>query len=943
MPSPRSILYRRNRHARAARWSIALAFAMASTAPWAAPEQASRFYEDALQRYEKNDLPGSVLQLKNAIQQDAQLLAAHLLLGKALLRQGELKGAEAAFEQALKLGVSRAEVALPMGQLYLLQGEPRKLLDLVTLPGLPQHLHVEALTLRGTALSMSAQPAQATQAFAQARTLDPKSPLPLIAEAPLLLKSGERDRARATAQKATELAPRNAAAWQALGTVLQALGDAPGALAALDRSITLDDQLAEARIVRASLLFGNGRDADASADLAALKAARQADPRASYLMGLLASRRGDGTAAKGAYAEAAALVDAAPPAWRSGNEQALMTGALAHRALGNTSQAKEYLETLLGRNGRHIAAMTLLASMHLDAREPTRALPLLEAAQRIRPDDPHVAYLMGTIQMGRRNYLRASELFEQAAARQASPEVLRDLGYSQMALGQDKAGLANLEKALAADPRDTSAAVQLAMVYARSGQSAKAVQTAEAIVKADPTNLTMLNFLGNVRGRTGDKAGARQAFEGVLARDPKFRPAGINLSWLDIEEGRFDPARTRLTQMLATRRDDPDVLFQLGMLELRAGRPAEAMRHWLRSTDVQRKDARPGLAMVNQYLVQRQPDKAVEMARTLAAQFPGQIQVTLALARAQMAAGDAAASRSALTEATRLAEFDAGLLVGIGRLQMAAGHFEGADYSVAKALKGRPDDLGALVLQVELAARRKDNAAVDAAMKTLRTRHPQAAATSLTAASLAMARGQAALALSEYRTAMEREPSTATAIALAGAWLATGERAKAVDFLADWSRRRPQDQLALKALAEVQQGAGQFEAARKSFEQVLRAEPNDAATLASLASLQLRLGDAAATATAARAVQLAPGNARTIDLLGWILVQQGQLDAGLRHLRDARLREPGNVETRFHLAVALNKAGRKAEAREELAVVLGAAGRSPLPPDVARLKAELGS
>ena len=121
----------------------------------------------------------------------------------------------------------------------------------------------------------------------------------------------------------------------------------------------------------------------------------------------------------------------------------------------------------------------------------------------------------------------------------------------------------------------------------------------------------------------------------------------------------------------------------------------------------------------------------------------------------------------------------------------------------------------------------------------------------------------------------------------------------------------------------------------------------DDATPAQQAALRarmlLRLGDAAAAATAARAVQLAPGNARTIDLLGWILVQQGQLDAGLRHLRDARLREPGNVETRFHLAVALHKAGRKAEAREELAVVLAAAGRAPLPPDVARLKAELGA
>ena len=83
----------------------------------ASPEKASSYYEDALKRYEKNEMPAAVIQLKNALQQDSKMLAAHLLLGKALLRNGDLKGAEAAFEEALKQGVNRGEVALPLGQI----------------------------------------------------------------------------------------------------------------------------------------------------------------------------------------------------------------------------------------------------------------------------------------------------------------------------------------------------------------------------------------------------------------------------------------------------------------------------------------------------------------------------------------------------------------------------------------------------------------------------------------------------------------------------------------------------------------------------------------------------------------------------------------------------------------------------------------------------------
>ena len=62
--------------------------------------KAAGYYEDALTRYEKKDIAGAIIQLKNALQADPNNLSVQLLLGKALLRSGEAAAAEVAFNEA---------------------------------------------------------------------------------------------------------------------------------------------------------------------------------------------------------------------------------------------------------------------------------------------------------------------------------------------------------------------------------------------------------------------------------------------------------------------------------------------------------------------------------------------------------------------------------------------------------------------------------------------------------------------------------------------------------------------------------------------------------------------------------------------------------------------------------------------------------------------------
>ena len=870
------------------------------------------------------------------------MLAAHLLLGKALLRSGQLQGAEVAFEEALKQGVNRGEVALPLGQIFLALGRPEAVIERIQPSGLSPALQVEIHTMRGNAYLELGNGTQAVQSFENARAIDPKSPSPLIAEVPMLLAVGKLDQAREKAEKAVQLAPTNAYAWNIKASVAHAAFQMQDALAAYDKALTLSPKHVDARVARAALLIDLKRDSEAKKDLDYLKTFAEDDPRAAYLRAVLAGQKGDGPELQAALTEVTRTIDALPPAWLARREQLLMAGALAHHGLGNHQKAREYLDAIISRNNRNLAAKKLLAAIYVDAKDYGRAQPMLEALLRATPDDPQLMHLLGSLHLAQRRYAQASELLERAATQTDSPDMKRSLAYSQIGLGQGEKGLKNLEKAFAANPADTRAGMTLGMLYMRLAKPQKALQTAEAMVKRDPANLTALNFLGSLKGASGDKAGARATYTRVLAKDAAFVPSVLNLARLDIGDKRFDEARRLLDGLLKKDSNNYQALAEYGLLEQRAGRPVEAIRHLTKAGEVQRADPNPLLALIELHLGQKQGEEALKVAKALSINFSSDLRVQMALARTYLATGDAANARLVLTGATRLAEYNSRSQVAIARLQLAAANPDGAAYSISKALEDNPDYLPALALSVETEARRGNAAKADAALKTLVARYPDALETANVSADLAMFRGQYPAAIAAYRKILTRADTVGNALALVRAYSASGEFGKAASFLEGWVRKHPKERAAQQALAEIQFRSGQLTQARQTYQSAVVSDPDNAMLLNNFANLLSQLNDPQAQDVAEKAVQLSPADPAYADTLGWILVGKGRTEAGLRYLREARLRSPEDAEIRFHLAYALYKIDRKDEARDELRAALNSTRPVAGSPMLDQLRKDLG-
>ncbi len=917
----------------ASRWAGAFLIAASAALPtaWAAADpKASRYYEDALTRYEKRDMPGAIIQLKNALQIDKNMLPVQVLLGKALLANGEMAAAEVALAEALRLGVSRAEVVVPLANAYIGQGKQRQLLEQPQFSpaGLPTNEAMQLTLVRASAMADLGDVRGALAGIESARAMDPKWPDTWLAEVSIRIRARQFAPAQAAVDKALALAPRSPEAWYQKGAVAHVQGNLKDAMAGYDQALSINPNHIEARVARIGLRIDAGQPQEAAADAAELRRAAPREPRGAYLQALLAEREGKKEAVNKLLAEVTNLIDPVPIDFIRYRPQLLMLNGMAHFGLGQRDKAKAYLETFQKVHGNS-AVSKLLAQLYLDEPDVARAVSVLEGYVAAQPADSQAMTLLASAYMAQGRHNRATNLMQEALKNSDDPAFRTALGLSLIGGKQAGQALPQLEQAWRKDPGQLRAGMALVTLYLRGGQADKAVGVADSLVKRQPNNPSFHNLLGMARGDANQLDAARASFEQALKLDAGLVSAQLNLARLDIRTRAFDSAQARLAAVLKADEKNADAIFEMAVLAQQRGQREEVLRWLEKANDAEGpRSTRAGLALVDFHLRQSQPVAALDAAKRLAAKSPPEdVSVLLAASRALLANGDQAGARSSLTNAARFAEFDAASQLQVATLQITANDLSGAAYSLNKALSGRPDFLPAMALMSEVELRQGDAAKAEKRAREIIDKHPKLAIGYSLLGDAATSRRQVSAAIDHYRRAHQVEPSTDTLLRLLRAQLAAGEAKNALPLAEQWVHGHPQDIVVRRTLAEAYASQGLLKQAKATYEALLKSLPNDAPAMNNLATVLTRLGDPGAVAMAEKALAAAPSQPEVIDTLGWALFQAGQTDRALQLLRDARLRDPANPEIRFHLASVLNKAGRTAEAREELEAAVKA-GRS---------------
>ncbi|MGZ8185041.1 MAG: XrtA/PEP-CTERM system TPR-repeat protein PrsT [Methylobacter sp.] len=881
--------------------------------------QASRFFEEAVVLFRNNDNKAAIIELKNAIQQNPDYLAAHILLGQAYLIENDIAAAEYELSLAEKLGADKSLIVTSQAQLYLSQIRYGLLLKEIDPDLYNNTIKPELHLYRGHAHLQLNQLNEALQEYEKAAHLNPEQAEPILGKANVFMRQGNRGGASQAVDKAIQMEPKNADAWYVQASLQHANGELETAIKSYNKAIEILPEHLDARTARAGALMDMAKDDQAVADLEYLRKKYPFAPKAAYLHAVLLERNNQKEASRKELEIAADILNKIKPEFLTQHLQSLMLAGLVNYSLERFEQASSYLRKYIEQFPGQPGPYKLLGSILLANGEAGKVIELLEPALIYAPNDYKFMLLLGTAYMQTGRHDKANSMLEKASALETHGDSIHtELGLNRLAMGQEDLAIEELEMATKNKPENTKAGITLMIIYINRGENTKALKIAKLMHEHAPENLTLLNLLGTAQLAAGQNESARLSFEKAISLDSNFITAQLNLSKLDVAEKKTDQAIQRMTKLNQNFPGDIAILIELAQVY-------QTEKHYDKATELLEKARKLApkslpaiLALIDLKLKVGKYSEALRVANDGQEISPHDPQLLEALARSYMATGNRDKATAIFQGMARDAGFDAKQLYQISKQQIALADYTGAIKSLQKAVQGNENFIPAQIALTEMELMHGKKIFALNGAQALVEKYPNQAVGYRLLGDIDSYDKNFKQAIINYQSAFDREKNSDLLMRLYLALKQSNDSQKALNILEQWVKAHPQDRSPMQALAEEYLQAGRLDKAQKYYEQLLGDNKNQPLILNNLAYIYFSKGNPKALDYAEQAQQLAPEQPSVSDTLGWILVNNNKLDRGLEYLRNAHSRSSQDPEIRYHIAVALYKLNRTEEAKAEL-------------------------
>jgi len=368
---------------------------------------------------------------------------------------------------------------------------------------------------------------------------------------------------------------------------------------------------------------------------------------------------------------------------------------------GRPAQAEAECERALARapmQGQTLVCLGL--ARHAQGKD---ALPALESASRVLPDDAQVHYLLGQALEEHGLLERAAESLTRATA--LSPgfaDAHNDLGRVLLELGRTEEAIASCQRALEIRPQFAAAVGNLANAERARGALGAAIQGYRRLIALEPGLAEAHRNLGSALIEAGEPEAGIEALRRALELRPDFAAAVTQLARALSVRGRASDALPYYERLLAHARR-ADTLNDYGTLLAGLGRFEAAARCYREALALAPGDARPHANLGHVLHCLGQHRAAIDYSRRAIELDPLLPEAHLHFGNALLAINEMHAAEAAYHAGLEAAPEHAPLHVAHAMAERALGRVDEAAASTRRALAIHPDAGDAVALLGSLA------------------------------------------------------------------------------------------------------------------------------------------------------------------------------------------------------------------------------------------------
>lgn len=434
-------------------------------------------------------------------------------------------------------------------------------------------------------------PDEALKLVQKVRAKAPELKLALLVEGAALRRLGEFDAARQRFEERLVDDPGNTATLKELARLKLDLGDGRGAVAHLEKLLSVEERDIEARLMRAKILYQLlGRNSDAAAELKFIREnyrdpagdlilptlshaaylaflsgdiegaeaiaidARKTSPGyapAAYVHGLILDAKKDGQMALSAFADAVRIISASGPGSENENV-ARIALADAEFAKGNVEDALRNYNLVIEYFPRYAPGFFAFAAAHMSAERPGQAATYMRKALDIDPHHEDDRLTLTDFPAPPSRLMKYANVYREAKVKEEGrPLKYAGEGMIRFVAGQRGAAKALFSKAKKEDRLNHAALLYLGVLALDAGRTSEADKHLSLALRTTAKNHAVTRmYAARVLQKKGKTEEALKKINEILETETTFAAASYTRARLLLAQGDKEAATEALKEIV---------------------------------------------------------------------------------------------------------------------------------------------------------------------------------------------------------------------------------------------------------------------------------------------------------------------------------------------------------------------------------------------------------